>query len=64
MNPTQATQGGYGDAFLSEVNADGSALLFSTYLGGNSDDAGPASPSGPLAISSWRATPTPATSPR
>ena len=38
VNSTQAP-GGYMDAFLSEVNADGSALLFSTYLGGNSDDS-------------------------
>ena len=28
------------DAFVSKLNADGSALLYSTYLGGSGDDAG------------------------
>jgi len=47
-NPTQATYGGgtcaqWGthacyDNFLSKFNAAGSALIFSTYLGGNEDD--------------------------
>jgi hypothetical protein len=30
----------YGDAFVSKINSDGSALIYSTYLGGNSDDVG------------------------
>lgn len=34
----QATPGGNGDAFLAQVNATGSALLFSTYLGGGAGD--------------------------
>ncbi len=28
------------DAFVSKLNADGSALIYSTYLGGNDDDSG------------------------
>jgi len=31
---------GWGDAFITELNAAGSALVYSTYLGGSSDDAG------------------------
>ncbi len=38
----QATQGGSGDAFLLKLNATGSALVYSTYLGGNGIDAGSA----------------------
>jgi photosystem II stability/assembly factor-like uncharacterized protein len=34
--------GGQGDAFLAKLNAPGSALLFSTYLGGNSREIGKA----------------------
>ena len=30
----------YGDAFVSKLNSDGSALIYSTYLGGSSDDVG------------------------
>jgi uncharacterized protein (TIGR03437 family) len=41
-NPIQATQGGSGDAFLAKLNAAGSALIYSTYLGGNGIDAGSA----------------------
>ncbi len=33
-NPTQAANGGENDAFVSEISAGGSALHFSTYLGG------------------------------
>jgi hypothetical protein len=36
----QATLRGYSDAFVSKLNPAGSALLYSTYLGGRSDDAG------------------------
>jgi hypothetical protein len=32
--------GGIGDAFVTRLNASGSALLYSTYLGGNGDDVG------------------------
>lgn len=41
--PTQNALQGYGgldDAFVSELNAGGSALLFSTYLGGSNNDSG------------------------
>ncbi|PYN01523.1 MAG: hypothetical protein DME07_12980, partial [Candidatus Rokuibacteriota bacterium] len=31
---------GSGDAFVTQLNADGSALVYSTYLGGNGDDRG------------------------
>ncbi len=34
--PLQAAAAGSGDAFISELNAAGSALVFSTYLGGQS----------------------------
>jgi Beta-propeller repeat len=40
-NAIQPTYGGdFGDAFVTEINAAGSALVYSTYLGGNDDDAG------------------------
>ncbi len=40
-NAFQATyQGGADDAFVSEISADGSKLLYSTYLGGNGGDTG------------------------
>ena len=32
--------GGNGDAFVTKLNAAGSALVYSTYLGGSGDDAG------------------------
>ena len=39
VNPIQATHGGgFGDGFMSKISASGSALLFSTYLGGDGDD--------------------------
>jgi len=41
-NPIQATQGGSGDAFVAKLNAAGSALVYSTYLGGISTDSGSA----------------------
>jgi len=34
------TLGGNGDAFVTKLNAAGSALLYSTYLGGSGDDVG------------------------
>jgi hypothetical protein len=50
VNPLQATcsscnkgssdSEGYNDAFVTEVNAAGSAWVYSTYLGGNNGDAG------------------------
>ncbi len=36
----QTTRGGSQNAFVSKLNATGSALLYSTYLGGNSTDSG------------------------
>jgi Beta-propeller repeat len=49
-NPLQATNNGggtsyggdslYGDAFVTKLNATGSALVYSTYLGGTGDDQG------------------------
>ena len=38
VNPYQNTMDGYGDAFISRVKLDGSALMYSTYFGGNSYD--------------------------
>lgn len=35
QSPTQATKKGENDAFVSEISAGGSALTFSTYLGGS-----------------------------
>jgi hypothetical protein len=34
------SSGGGQDAFMSKLNAAGSALIYSTYLGGNGDDSG------------------------
>ena len=39
-SPFQATSGGAGDAFLTKINSSGSALLYSTYLGGGGSDSG------------------------
>ena len=39
-NPLQAVYGGCGDAFVAKLNPGGSALVYSTYLGGSSDDRG------------------------
>jgi hypothetical protein len=39
-SPIQPNLGGFGDAFVAKLNATGSALTYSTYLGGNSDDQG------------------------
>ena len=41
MNPLQPMYGGgYADAFVSELNPSGSALVYSTYLGGSGRDEG------------------------
>jgi hypothetical protein len=39
-SPIQATLGGQGDAFVTKLNAAGSALVYSTYLGGSAGDSG------------------------
>jgi len=39
-NPLQATLAGEQNAFVAELNSQGSALVYSTYLGGNSKDFG------------------------
>ena len=39
-SPLQATSGGGLDAFVTELNPAGTALIYSTYLGGNADDIG------------------------
>ncbi len=38
VNPIQAANAGDSDAFVTELNAAGSAVLFSTYLGGPNND--------------------------
>ena len=37
-SPLQATYGGNQDAFVAKLNANGSALIYSTFLGGNLND--------------------------
>jgi len=39
-NPYQATSGGDWDVFVAKLSADGSSLLYSTYLGGSGADEG------------------------
>jgi Beta-propeller repeat/HYDIN/CFA65/VesB-like, Ig-like domain len=39
-SPVQEKNGGFYDAFLTELNAAGSALIFSSYLGGSGNDMG------------------------
>ena len=39
-SPFQATLGGVQNAFVTKFDAVGSAVMFSTYLGGNGDDSG------------------------
>lgn len=42
VNPLQASNGGGGiDGFVAKLNAAGSALTYSTYLGGNGNNEGP-----------------------
>jgi hypothetical protein len=40
LNPFQATVAGGTDAFVTKLNPTGSALVYSTYLGGSGDDVG------------------------
>ncbi|MCU1265633.1 MAG: putative secreted protein [Acidobacteria bacterium] len=40
VNPFQSFYGGGGDAFVSKINTSGTALIFSSYLGGISNDVG------------------------
>jgi hypothetical protein len=40
MNPLQPANGGGFDAFMAKLNPSGSALVYSTYLGGSGDDYG------------------------
>jgi hypothetical protein len=40
MNPLQPAYGGNGDAFVAKLNPTGSALVYSTYLGGSGGDYG------------------------
>jgi hypothetical protein len=40
QNPYQGSTAGEPDAFVAKLNAAGSALVFSTYLGGSGDDRG------------------------
>ncbi|HXE76040.1 MAG TPA: SBBP repeat-containing protein [Candidatus Xenobia bacterium] len=42
MNPVQGSPGGGTDAFVAKLSANGSSLLYSTYLGGNDSDSGTA----------------------
>ena len=39
-NPLQPASGGLSDAFVAKIAADGSALVYSTYLGGSGSDDG------------------------
>ena len=39
-NPIQESMAGLRDAFVAKIDADGAALVYSTYLGGNSHDYG------------------------
>ena len=39
-NPSQPTPGGGLDVFVTKLNASGSAVVYSTYLGGSGDDSG------------------------
>jgi hypothetical protein len=60
-NATQATLKGGNDAFVSEINATGSQLLFSTYLGGSLNEDSTSglsnvSPIGAIAVDSAGAT--------
>src|SRR6202040_1100021 len=40
VSPFQGATGGAGDAFVTKLNAAGAGLLYSTYLGGSSNDDG------------------------
>jgi hypothetical protein len=51
----QSQSGGNYDAFLVELNAAGSAIVYSTYLGGNGSDAATAVALDPAGNASWPA---------
>ncbi|MFN2508322.1 MAG: SBBP repeat-containing protein [Chthoniobacterales bacterium] len=40
VNPIQANSGGLGDAFVTKLNAAGSALVYSTFPGGSKEETG------------------------
>jgi hypothetical protein len=40
QNPIQAVHGGYRDAFVTKINSEGNAFVYSTYLGGSENDNG------------------------
>jgi hypothetical protein len=40
VNAIQPTSGGFGEAFISKLNASGTALVYSTYLGGADNELG------------------------
>jgi Beta-propeller repeat len=40
LNPFQPGSGGHADAFVVKLNAEGTAFLYASYLGGSSDDSG------------------------
>jgi hypothetical protein len=40
VNPFQSTLGGFNDVFVAKLSADGSTLLYSTYLGGSQQERG------------------------
>jgi len=40
LTPIQATSGGLSDAFVTKINPAGTALVYSTYIGGSSEDSG------------------------
>jgi len=56
MNPIQTENAGLADMFLAKLNATGSALVYSTYLGGSDSDGDPMialDPRGNLYFEAW-----------
>jgi len=56
MNPIQKENAGSADMFLAKLNASGSALVYSTYLGGSDSDGDPMialDPRGHLFFEAW-----------
>jgi len=39
-SPIQGTLGGYSDVFVTKIDASGNSIIYSTYLGGSSNDGG------------------------